>query len=59
MENNQSSSTGVVVGVLVVAVIAIVAFLGYKQGFFSGKSSEPTPNSLQINVGGESNTPAQ
>jgi hypothetical protein len=58
MNNNESSSTGIIVGVLVVVVIAVVAWVAYTQGLFNAKQQKPQDNgSLQINVGGSSNTP--
>lgn len=50
--NNQSSSTGVIVGVLIVLIVLIVGFVAYKQGYFEGKETES--NGIQIQLGGSS-----
>ncbi len=50
--NKGSSTTGVVIGVLVVVVIAIVGWVAYSQGFFDGKEKADDNGGLEINVGG-------
>jgi hypothetical protein len=50
--NEQSSSTGVIVGVLIVVILLIVGFLAYKQGLFTGKSENTDSNGIEINLGG-------
>ncbi len=54
MNNNESSSMGVVIGILLVVVIAIVAWVAYTQGFFKVKEETKDDASLQINLGGSS-----
>lgn len=53
--NNQSSGSGVIIGVLILVVIIIVGWLAYSQGFFDGKDQPKEEGaSLQINLGGSS-----
>ncbi len=52
--NNQSSSTGVIIGVIVVAVVAIVGWLAYKEGFFDAKTQDTNSGGIEVNVGGDS-----
>ena len=41
------------IGILVVVIIAIVGWLAYKQGFFTGAQTEQNNGGLEINLGGE------
>lgn len=52
--NNQSSSTGVIIGVVIVLLVLIVGYLAYTQGYFEGKETET--NGIQIQLGGTSET---
>ncbi len=55
MNNESSSSTGIIVGVLVVVVIAVVGWVAYSQGFFQAKEETKNDDSgFQINIGGSS-----
>ena len=40
--NNESSSTGIIMGILIVIIVLVVGFLAYKQGFFQGTAQEDT-----------------
>jgi len=44
-------NNGAIIAVLVVIVIAIVGYLAYSQGYFSGKTDEPE-GGLEIQLGG-------
>ena len=55
--NTESSSTGILIGILIVVVIAIVGWLAYSQGFFTAKQQAPQ-SGVQINLGGSTNAPA-
>ncbi len=62
--NDQSSSSGVIIGVLIVLVVLIIGFIAYKQGFFQGSSTTNDNNpALQIQLSGSGdnggNNPAQ
>ena len=57
--NNNDSSMGMIVGILVVVVILIVGFIAYKQGFFKGTAETPTQNGIQVQVGGNSPSTTQ
>jgi len=46
----MDNSTGAIVGVLVLVVIAIVGWLAYSQGFFNG-AAEEDESGLEINIG--------
>ncbi len=48
--NNQNSSSGFIIGVIVVILIGIVGFLAYQQGYF--QAEEENTNGLEINLGG-------
>jgi flagellar basal body-associated protein FliL len=56
--NNNGSSTGIIVGILVIVVIAIVAWIAYAQGFFQAKQQPQTQDSagVHVDLGGSSNT---
>jgi hypothetical protein len=54
--NNESSNTGIIIGILVVVVIGIVAWIAYTQGFFAAKDQAKDSGSLQIDLGGSSKT---
>ena len=55
MNNESSSSTGIVVGILVIVVIAIVAWIAYTQGFFDSKDTQ-NGGSVQIQLGGSADS---
>lgn len=58
MNNNGSSTTGIMIGILVIVVIAIVAWIAYAQGYFGGAKQQAQPadsGSVQLNVGGSAN----
>jgi flagellar basal body-associated protein FliL len=59
MNNNESSSTGIIIGILVIVIIAIVAWVAYTQGFFKGKEDTKETPGLQINLGGSSSDTEQ
>lgn len=62
MEQKESSSTGIIIGILVIVVIAIVAWIAYTQGIFSGKEEVENTNdstTLEINVGGDTDSTPQ
>ena len=52
--NDNGSSTGVLVGILIVVVIGLVAWFAYSQGYFKAKEQKNDGGSLQINLGGSS-----
>ena len=52
--NENKSSSGPVIGVLVLVVIVIVAWIAYSQGFFQAKEEVKDEGSIQINLGGSS-----
>ncbi|MEK7646269.1 MAG: hypothetical protein AAB381_01050 [Patescibacteria group bacterium] len=54
--NNESSGTGMVVGILVIVVIAIVVWIAYTQGFFMGKEEGEDKGGLEINLGGSTDS---
>jgi tryptophan-rich sensory protein len=43
-----------IIWILVVIVIAIVGYLAYQQGYFSGQTEEDTDAGLELNIGGSS-----
>ena len=43
-----------IIWILVVVVIAIVGYLAYTQGYFTGAQDEATDSSLNIDIGGSS-----
>ncbi len=45
-----------VIGILVVAVIGIVGWIAYSQGFFDAKEQVDDTKSIEINLGGSSDT---
>ena len=60
MNNESSSTSGIVIGILIVVVIAIVAWVAYTQGFFQAKEEKPEDTSgLEINIGGSTDTPSK
>jgi hypothetical protein len=50
----QSSGMGVIVGILIIVVLAIVAWVAYTQGVFTGK--QQNTQGLEINLGGGDTT---
>jgi flagellar basal body-associated protein FliL len=56
--NNESSSTGIIIGILVVVVIAIVGYMAYSQGYFKAKTQDTNTNGVNIQLGGTTNTPS-
>ncbi len=55
--NNGSSTNGILIGILVIIVIAIVAWIAYAQGFFKAKQQQPDNSAgVHIDLGGSSNS---
>ena len=54
MNETKSSAVGPVVGVLVLVVIVIVAWIAYSQGFFQAKEEVKDEPGININLGGSS-----
>ncbi len=51
--NSESSSTGMVVGgIVIIVVIAIGAGIAYTQGFFRGQAEVQDARGLEIQLGG-------
>jgi hypothetical protein len=48
--NNQSSSNGVIIGIVLILIVVIVGFLAYKEGYFKAESEDTS--GIQINLGG-------
>lgn len=46
----KSSSMGIVIGIILIVVIALVAWVAYDKGFFSGQQEEPQ-NGIEIDIG--------
>ncbi len=54
----QSSSNGVIIGILLVLVVLVIGFIAYKQGFLNGGSKDTGGSNIEVNLGG-GNQPAQ
>lgn len=55
--NSESSTSGIIIGILVVIVIAIVAWIAYTQGFFQAKEEvKDDASGIQINLGSRGDT---
>ncbi len=54
MDNNSSNSNGVLIGIIIVVIIAIVGWLAYRQGVFTGGAASTNNDSagVQINLPG-------
>ncbi len=58
MNNNESSTSSTVIGILVIVVIAVVGWICYTQGVFETKEEvKDTSSGVQINLGGSSDSP--
>lgn len=54
---DDRSTSGVLIGIIIVLVIGIIAWLAYTRGFFSGNAANTANNpSIQLEVNG-GNTP--
>ena len=50
----KSGGSGAIIAVVILILVAVVGWLAYNQGFFSGKTQDDTSGGLEINIGGTS-----
>ena len=60
MENSSDNSLGIIIGIILIVIIALVGWFAYSQGFFNGAAKNDTNDgTIKVEVTGGSDNGQQ